>query len=163
MGLWVDFFLLDSELLQGRDWVSCICGRHWVVPEGCNKGTNMKANITFFEHVLWVCLPLLTDQERHFSWSLRAEGRQEMEFSERRRAAAQAKHLCSCAVRVWSLLCHNLAVRSVLNLISLSVHVTPLLWGSQGWNHFENCTALSIRWSCWQVPESGLEAPLDMA
>lgn len=54
---WISF-LLDSELLQGRDQVSCVCGWHWAVPEGCNKGVTMKTNITFLEHVHWFCLLL---------------------------------------------------------------------------------------------------------
>ena len=54
---WISF-LLDSELLQGRDQVSCICGWHWAVPEGWNKGVTMKTNITFLEHVHWFCLLL---------------------------------------------------------------------------------------------------------
>lgn len=48
---WISF-LLDSELLQGRDQVSRICGWHWAVPEGCNKGVTVKTNITVLEHVL---------------------------------------------------------------------------------------------------------------
>lgn len=51
-------FLLDSELLQGRDQASCACGWHWAVPEGCNKGVTMKTNLTFLEHVHWFCLLL---------------------------------------------------------------------------------------------------------
>ena len=48
---WILFFLLDDELLQGRGWVSCICGWRGVFPEGPSKAMNMKISITFLECV----------------------------------------------------------------------------------------------------------------